>query len=148
MVDICLDLNAASPTYKDFLLFDNDLLLTADASSPTAQANGNNPVLQDVLQRLSMFLGEWFLDNTQGTPWFQQILVKNPDQANIDGIFKNIILGTPGVVQLSTYTFTPNTSERTLAVTFSILTASGTVTYNGILAPVYSGSQSPGVLVP
>jgi hypothetical protein len=143
MVDISLDLNPASGTYKDFLLVDNDLILTSDA-----QEGGNNPVEQDVLQRISMFLGEWFMDNTQGTPWFQQILVKNPNQSDIDAIFQNIILGTPGVMQLTSYSFTPNLSARTLAIKFSILTPSGAVNYNGILAPVYAGNQSPGVGVP
>lgn len=143
MADISLDLNQASPTYKDFLLFENDLVLTLD-SDP----NGNNPVEQDVVQRLSMFLGEWFMDTTQGTPWFQQILVKNPDQAAIDAIFKNIIMGTPGVIQLTAYSFSPNLEKRTLAASFSILTAAGAVNYNGILAPVYAGNQTSGVLTP
>lgn len=143
MVDISLDLNASSMTYKDFKVVENDLILTADA-----ETGGNNPVEQDILQRISMFLGEWFMDNTQGTPWFQQILVKNPDQANIDGIFRNIILGTPGVLSLTSYSFSPDTSARTLAVRFNALTASGKVNYNGILAPVYSGNQAPGILAP
>lgn len=143
MADLSLDLSPASPTYKDFLVVSGDLILTADAES-----GGNNPVEQDIVQRISMFLGEWFMDNTQGTPWFQQILVKNPDQSNIDGIFRNIILGTPGVVSLTSYQFTADTAKRTLSVKYSALTTSGKVNYNGVLAPVYSGNQSPGTLVP
>lgn len=143
MVDISLDLNPASPNYKDFLVVNNDLILTSDA-----QIGGNNPVLQDVIQRISMFLGEWYLDNTQGVPWFQQILVKNPNQSDIDAIFTNIILGTPGVQSLTNYSFSPNFAKRTLSIKFSLLTSSGTVNYNGTLAPVNAGNQSPGVLVP
>ena len=128
MADLALDLDKTSSTFKDLLLIDNDLALTSDA-----QAGGPNPVLQDCLQRLSMFLGEWFLDNTQGTPWFQQILVKNPDQSKIDAILLNILAGTIGVIQVSDYSFTPNAAARTLSVTFSLVTTSGPVDYSGTL---------------
>lgn len=143
MADLSLDLNPASLTYKDLLVVNNDLIFTSDA-----QAGGNNPVLQDVLQRLSMFLGEWFLDNTQGTPWFQQILVKNPSLSAIDAIIKNIILGTPGVAQLVSFAFMPNLSKRTGSISFSLLSTSGKVNYNGLLAPVYGSPQQQTVLAP
>jgi len=143
MSDISLQLDAASSNYKDFLIVDGDLILTADA-----QAGGNNPVQQDIIQRLSMFLGEWFMDNTQGTPWFQQILVKNPDEPAIDGIFQNIILGTPGVLRLTSYKLEPNVVQRTAQIQFVALTTSGTVNYNGVLAPVFASNNSSGVLSP
>lgn len=132
MVDLSLDL--ISPV-KDLLVLSGDLVLTSDAN-----ANGTNPVLQDILQRIQFFSGEWFMDNSQGIPWFQQILVKNPNQAAIDAIFKNVILGTPGVVQLSSYSFTPNLTHRTLIISFIAITTSGTVNYNGTIAPVTGGT--------
>ncbi len=137
MADISLNLNPASPTYKDFLVVNNDLILTSDA-----QAGGTNPILQSIIQRLSFFLGEWFLDNTQGVPWFQQILIKGPSQSNIDAVLKNTILGTLGVTGLSAYTFTPNFAERTLAVTFSATTTSGPVNYSGTISASSSSSAS------
>jgi hypothetical protein len=140
MADLSLDLNTSSLTYKDLLFLNQDLVLTNDTPSGLS-AGGNNPVLQDILQRLSMFLGEWFMDNTQGTPWFQQILVKSPDLAAIDAIFKNIILSTPGVMQLNGFKFTPNLSARLLSVTFSVLSTSGKINYNGLLSPVFAGAQ-------
>jgi len=126
MADISLDLNKASSTYKDYILYQNDLVLTTDADS-----NGTNNILQDILQRMSFFLGEWFLDNTFGVPWYQQILVKNPDNSKIDILLLNVILNTPGVQLVSTYKFTPNLSARTLTVQFNAQTTSGTVDYTG-----------------
>jgi hypothetical protein len=126
MVDISLDLNPASPNYKDLLIIDNDLVLTSDADP-----NGTNPILQDIVQNLSFFLGEWFLDNTKGIPYFQQILVKNPDQSKIDAFFVNTILGTPGVLQLLSYSFSANYAARLLNVTFSAMTTMGKVNYSG-----------------
>jgi hypothetical protein len=140
MADLAIDLNPldiAKPYYKDIFVTNGDLTLTSDAT-PNNLAS-TNPVLQDILQRLSFFLGEWFLDNTQGVPYFQQILIKNPDQSKIDAIFQNIILGTPGVVQLSSYTFTPNTAKRVLTVAFACITTSGIVNYSGTIAPVSGG---------
>lgn len=132
MVDLSLDLsNKQSSNFADLLVVNSDLVLTSDSD-----VNGTNPVLQDILQRIQYFLGEWFLDNTQGLPWFQQILVKNPNQSAIDAIFKNVILGTPGVLQLSSYNFSPNPGIRVLTVFFNAVTTSGTVNYNGTIAPV------------
>ena len=134
MVDLALDLDKASGTFKDLLIVNNDLALTSDAY-PAGQAPAQcpNPVLQDCLQRLSMFLGEWFLDNTQGTPWFQQILVKNPDQSKVDAILLNILADTIGVTQVNDYSFTINSQFRTLTVNFSLQTTSGPVDYTGTL---------------
>lgn len=136
MVDLSLDLsNPLSSTFGDLLVIDGDLVLTSDADP-----RGTNPILQDIVQSIRFFLAEWFLDNTQGLPWFQQILVKNPNQSAIDAIFKNVILGRPGVLQLASYSFDSNFTNRTLNVSFSAVTTSGTVNYNGTLTPVGGGT--------
>jgi hypothetical protein len=141
MADLALDLNplhVGQSGYKDLLLNGNDLCLTSDAYAlPPVIAT--NPVLQNVLQRIRFFLGEWYLDNTQGIPYFQQILVKNPDQTKIDAIFSNIILGTPGVTQLSSYSFTVNRTTRVLTISFNAITTSGIVSYSGTFSPVTGG---------
>lgn len=128
MADISLDLNPLSPTHKDFLVVDGDLVLTSD-SDP----KGTHNVLQHIVQRLSFFLGEWFMDNTKGVPWFTQILVKNPQQAKIDALLMNTIMGTPGVTQLVSYSFSPDTAKRTLSVQFSVYTTNGKVDYTGAI---------------
>lgn len=133
MADVSLNLVKGSPSFGDFLIVDNDLILTSDA-----QSGGTQPILQDILQRLRFFLGEWFMDNTQGVPWFQQILIKNPDQSKIDLIFANIIMGTPGVTQLTAYSFSVESAKRILSVSFSCLTTSGPINYSGIV-PVLGG---------
>lgn len=140
MADLSLDLNPLHknlPTYRDLLVTNNDLTLTADANPTNALAT--NPVLQNILQRMRFFLAEWFLDNTQGLPYFQQILIKNPDQSKIDAIFSNVILGTPGVTQLTAYSFTPSSAIRVLTVSFSVITTTGIVSYSGNISPVTGG---------
>lgn len=135
MADISLDLDKASLTYKDLALFEGDLVLTQDADP-----NGTQPVLQDIIQRLSFFLGEWFLDNTVGIPWYQQILIKNPDQSKVDALFLNTILGTPGVLQVNSYSFLVNSANRILTVKFNALSTSGPINYTGSIG---TGTISP-----
>ena len=129
MSDISLDLsNQASTTYKDLLIVESDLVLTADADP-----SGTNPILQNLLQRLSFIQGEWFMDNTLGIPYFQQILVKRPDQSKIETIIQRTILTTPGVTQLLSFSASANTVNRILTVSFSCLTTSGPVSYSGAI---------------
>lgn len=126
MSDISLDLNIASPTYNDYLLLNNDLALTSDA-----QSGGSDPVQQDILQALRTYLNEWYLDNTIGMPWYQQILVKNPDLSKIDALFINTILGRRGGVQLLKYDFSPEFLTRRLEDTFIAQKTTGVVDYSG-----------------
>lgn len=128
MADISLDLaDRTSPTYKDLLVASGDLVMTSDVN----ESLGTNPVLQDILQTLSFMLGEWFLDNTKGIPWFQQILVKNPNEPAIDAIIQNAILSVPGVLQLTQYSFSVNALARVLTISFRVITTSGVVVFNG-----------------
>jgi hypothetical protein len=126
MCDISLNLNQADPGYYDYLLIDGDLALTSDSES-----GGADPVQQDILQALRTFQGEWYLDNTLGLPWFQQILIKNPDQSKIDALFINLILSRPGVVQLLKYDFDLITPTRLLQESFTAQRTTGTVDYTG-----------------
>lgn len=134
MADLSLDLKKNSASQNDFLVIDGDLVLTSDA-----EQGGSNNVLQDILTRIRFFAGEWFMDTTQGLPWFQQILIKNPDQSKIDALFQNTIMGTPGVQQLLAYSFEPNFAARVLTVSFTANTTQGRVDYTGTLSPVTSG---------
>lgn len=121
---IQLDLNPASQTYNDLLIQNNDLVLV----------DGLSAIKQDILQRLRFYLGEWFLDTTKGVPYFQQILIKNPDQSKIDAIFINTILNTPGVITLTAYSFDLDSVNRILNIKFTAQTTSGTVDYAGLVA--------------
>ena len=126
MSDLSIVANPLSSNYRDLLIVNGDLVLTSDADPA-----GTNNVLQNILQRLRFFLGEWFLDNTQGTPWFQQILIKGPTKAVVDGIIQQRIAGTPGVLSITKYSSTFNSGNRIISVSFSALTTSGMVSYSG-----------------
>lgn len=132
MADLSLDLTLASQGTafeRDLVLVNGDLVLTADANPL-----GTNPVLQDITQRLRFFQGEWFLDTSQGVPYFQEILVKDPELGRIDAILQNIILSVPGVLQLASYKSSVDTSRRILSLAFVAVTQLGTVSYTDTLS--------------
>jgi len=124
MPDIQLDLSPVSPTFGDLVIEGGDLVITSTTI---------DDVRQSVLQRLRIFLGEWFLDNTIGLPYFQQILIKNPDQSKIDALFRDQILGTPGVIALNSYSFQTDFATRSLRLRFSAQCTTGTVDYEGLV---------------
>lgn len=106
--------------YGDLLLHQGDLTLTADVNPA-----GTDSVIQFVTQRLKLYLGEWFMNTSDGLPWYQQILVANADKSVVDGLLRDCILGTPGVTTLLSYTSHQDLGKRTMTVSFSILTATG-----------------------
>lgn len=123
MSDLSLDFDAqllGTPAYADLKIVDGDLQLTSDANP-----QGTDSVIQFTMQRLRLFLGEWFMNTQDGVPWYQQILVKNADKATVDGLLRDCILATPGVTALLSFQSTQDRSKRIMTVSFTILTAMG-----------------------
>jgi hypothetical protein len=86
---------------------------------------GITEIQQRVTQRLRTFYGEWFLNNTIGIKYFQEILKKSPNATLRDRIFKDEINGTPGIIGIESYLFAENRQARTGALTFRAKTISG-----------------------
>lgn len=119
--DLKLDLDLESSAFNDLAMVNGDLVLTGDKEG----------IKQNVLQRLRMFFSEWFMDLSLGIPYYQQILVKNPDQGGIDALFVNAIINTPGITALTNYSFALDRATRVLSISFKALTTDGPVSYNG-----------------
>ena len=75
---------------------------------------------QNLKQRLRVFLGEWFLDQREGLPYFEHILVKAPDPVVLDTVFKRVIIGTAGVLELLSFDLNLDTTNRKLTVSFKV----------------------------
>jgi len=87
--------------------------------------SGIDEVKQTVGTRMRLFVGEYFRDVNEGTPWFQTILGKSGTLTAKNAAIKNRILNTPNVIQLTSFTATLNPDNRTYYVSVGILTTYG-----------------------
>ena len=106
---------------NDIEIINNDLFLI----------EGRDEIAQVLRQELRFFLGEWFLNTDGGIPYLQEILKKNPNASTIDAIFKNKILESPGVIELTEYELT--LEKRKLTLVFKARTEEGIITFNEVL---------------
>lgn len=100
----------------------NDLLIT---KGDLSLATGVTAIQQALQQALQLWLGEWFLDTTQGVPFRQQILVKNP---NLDVVQADLIAAAtavPGIIQIVDFSMTFSDNQRGLSVYIVAQTSNG-----------------------
>lgn len=127
-MDISLDTSRASPTFGDLRVVSGDLVLTSDAN-----ALGSQYVLQNILQRLRLFYGEWFLNKRIGVRYYQVVLLKSPNRSLVDAEFQKTILQTPGVMRLTQWSINFAPATRTISIGFRCGTAAGDISYEGPL---------------
>lgn len=104
--------------------------LVLDSSGNIAVCTEPYSLIQDVACAIRLFQGELWYDTTQGVPYFQQILGKQPSVSVFKTALQNAALTVPGVVTATVYitAFTDrqisgqvqitNTSGNTLATNF------------------------------
>ena len=74
-------------------------------------------IAQHMRNRLRFFLGEWFLDQRQGFPYFRDVLIKNPNRPSILSSLRRTIRQTPGIVAVDDLTLSVS-PERVASVSF------------------------------
>ena len=82
-------------------------------------------IRQTIETRLRLYLGEYFRDINDGTPWFQSILGKNTNLNAIEAILRNRIIRTTGVIRLLSFDLNYDDVTRVLSVSGSVLTQYG-----------------------
>lgn len=116
--DIAMNVNT-----NDLIVKDGDLMLIDNAER----------VAQQILITLRFWYGEWFLNTTEGVPYLEYILVKNPNLAHVRQILTEAIESVPGVVSLDSMDFEYDRQGRTLAVDYSATTDFGLLTRREVL---------------
>ncbi len=98
------------------------------ATSGEQFITGTDEIAQTVKTRLGLFLGEYFRDITDGTPWFQSILGKGSSVANKEAQLRRRIVRTEGVIRLTKFETDFDVQTRKYTVNVSALTTDGAIT--------------------
>lgn len=105
--------------------------LTGDIDLSTARlvlVENREAVRQQLALRLSLRLGEWFLDTTAGIDWFNLVYVRGPNLGVISALFRERILSTPGVIRLESFTLAFTNSTGAMRLDFVAISPDGPVT--------------------
>lgn len=117
-VDLAMDINT-----NDLVLRDGDLMIIDNAER----------VAQQILISLRFWYGEWFLNTTEGVPYLEYILVKNPNIAHVRQVLTEQIEAVPGVQSVDSMSIDFDQQGRTLAVDYAATTDYGLITRREIL---------------
>lgn len=103
---------------------DGDIVVT---NGELQTVDGDAHLSQFIRTRLLTFLGEWFLDQRVGVPYFRDVLVKNPNPTVLRAVLRKVVANTPGVVQIIAFSTVLESTDRTLSVDFEVLTDTGSI---------------------
>lgn len=84
-----------------------------------------NQIMQNLGIRLRFILGEWFLDITQGIPYYEEVFIKAPNQIQIESIIMREIVTTRGILEIISFESDFDTRKRIYSVKFSARSISG-----------------------
>lgn len=115
-IKIALQTDGTNPNLADLYLDNGTVGLTNSLSEEVAQ---------ELFIRLNFFQGEWFLDTTQGIPYFQSILGQKTPLGIVEQIFRQAITTCPGVASLASFSLT-RVPTRGIQVFFTCILADGT----------------------
>ncbi|MFR8760205.1 MAG: hypothetical protein ACLVG7_06730 [Negativibacillus sp.] len=108
---------------KDLLLDkDGDLYLTSNGDVSLTDS-----VRQAILIRLRWFLGEWIFNTSFGMPYYSQILIKNPNTAVIEQLFRQQILSVTEVIRIESLSVQIDKRLRKCRVKFKAQTTQGAI---------------------
>jgi hypothetical protein len=82
-----------------------------------------------------LFKGEWFLDGRQGVPYFQYVMVSNPNLSLIANLFRQVALAAPGVATVMSVDLDFTPKLRTLVAKIQAKTNDGATLEGGIGKP-------------
>ena len=116
IIDLKLDTN----NWNYVLIENQDLATVTDREA----------IEQHLRQRINFFRGEYKHDLTRGIPYHDEFFKKNPNPIVMDYVLKDVILNTPGVIELLSFTMDLNSSTRILNIDFKVDTDYGTLNYS------------------
>lgn len=92
-----------------------------------ALIENRDQIAQNLAIRLRFILGEWFLDNTAGIPYYEDILIKNPNQYRVESVLKEEIYNTEGILEILRFETDFDSKSRKFTVRIRCDTVSGQI---------------------
>ena len=105
-----------------FKIENNDLKIV---SGEFETVENSIAVAQLIQSRLRTFAREWFLNNSIGIDYFNQVLVDNYNIPKIESIFKTEILETTNVDEMLDFNISIDRQNRVLEISFKCNTTFG-----------------------
>lgn len=113
---------------KDLLLkTTNPLEFELDVFDLQFTTNDTEFLSQKLRIVLSFFKDEWYLNKNEGIPYYQDILVKNPDINLISDIYKDAILSVDEVDEILVFELTIESGTRELSLDFTVKSTEGNI---------------------
>lgn len=111
---------------NDLVISDSDLKFTTKKEEELSQRLGI---------RLRTFETEWFINQSYGIPYLQQIISQARNKRDVDTIFISEIREEEGVNALSNYSSTWDKITREYSFTTDVTTSSGTIPISILTKP-------------
>jgi hypothetical protein len=89
-------------------------------------------VAQAVWTRLRLWVGEWFVDTTEGTPYQQAVLGTNK-RKTVEPAMRRRILNTEGVTNIEEFQMLFDPDNRVVTINAVINTAYGSAQLQGVI---------------
>lgn len=126
-------------------VYGNDLALARNKRGKLDLVLESDPVVASIIKlyfRFLFFLGEWYLNVDEGVPWFQRILIKNPNLMVVREIFRKILLSVATIDTVDVLTLTFDPVERALYLAFELTAVDGRKIEGGSGKPfIVSGKE-------
>lgn len=79
-------------------------------------------IVQAVRIRLRWFFSEWRLGPGLGFPYFEQLLIKNPNESKLRGLIRDAVTAVDGVTDVTDVQFNIDKTTRKAAVSIAFTT--------------------------
>ena len=118
MYDLAMNINT-----NDLIIQDRDLMIIDNAER----------VAQQIAIQLRFYLGEWFLDTSEGVPYFEYVLVKNPNLNHVRQVIREAIEKVSDVSKVNYISLNFDEINRILYVGYEVDTEYGLITRKEVL---------------
>jgi hypothetical protein len=129
-IKLAMQIDSENPNIGDLYLENGTLRLT-------------NSLQEEAIQRIRvsmlLFKGEWFLDETQGVPYWQNILGQKISLMQLQRIFRSVVQQQPTVASISRFSVKPLPS-RAIQIEFTCKLVDGVTLVSSDYAPIVIGA--------